>query len=142
MYCCRHLVYLFLVVQPLEVLDGLVVIYVCSFVHVRRTFESMFFWACIFIFLGYYRTGKDRENLTLVCFVYLEVVVQIIRKDSRGLLVHNGTDAYVQTGVCGQFPFPSDNCQADVASGGNTNGVKFILFSETLRLRIYGADQS
>ena len=58
------------------------------------------------------------------------------------MLVHNGTDAYVETGVCLQFPVSNGNCLADVATFGNSGGVDFIIFSAISRLGIDGVDKS
>ena len=57
------------------------------------------------------------------------------------MLVQNGNDAYVETGVRRQFLFPGSNRLADVADIGNTGGFKFILFSATLRLVIDWVDK-
>ena len=58
------------------------------------------------------------------------------------MLIQNGNDAYVETGVCRHFPLPNGNHLDDVATIGNTGGVKFIIFSATSRLGIDGVDQS
>ena len=47
------------------------------------------------LILGNSRKSKDRKEITLVCFVYLGVAVQIVHKLSCGVLVQNGTDVYV-----------------------------------------------
>ena len=97
--CSFHLLYLFLVMHPLEVVYGLIFVCLCSFVHVRRIFESMFSWACIAVSFLQLVILFEERLIIIPPFVGLDFLFPL----HQFLLVEHITIVHFFDGMCDFF---------------------------------------